>query len=503
MAEDDNVSGSSFSEASSIEGDSEDFSEVENIKKHLQPAIQKRVNAWPKKGINFQLKTVHPSVTVDDWLKANQEFTTTTKDYKKTVVTEVNKTVTTTTKRTKTTTKKSSFNSFVPRLIGIEEVKNHQLNEIEPAISAISNDSVVPHTNSKGKKNVPTKKKKVEDQRQPAHHPKEKGLPVKINLSRLADFPVTNRSSEENVETFTRPKRSTRKTSKLKEHKELEKPKQIKSKSDEKNSKSDAMSSDQANTRCLRSRFKENIVEQVQDEKSSNKQPKMKMTKIRKEPDNQMELYSENLPSTSVTPFVKKSESVHRSRSPLKEREVNRKENCHKLSNAKVVVKKMPPVVVPTRKNSRIQKSGFEQTSDSGARDTNSQFVSNYNSSCNLGAQTIYMNRSQRPSIMMKNVTRRQIVMHSPNSETFLGTKIDNTFMLVTKNDYKKHIAPKYIRKTDLSVMNNSIVPINRRIVYQPPAIDTTNDNTDYDSECEDVLLTSHINTGHIIQLKL
>lgn len=501
MAEDD-VSGSSFSEASSIEGDSEDSSEVENIKKHLQPAIQKRVNAWPKKGINFQLKTVHPSVTVDDWLKANQEFTTTTKDYKKTVVTEDKKTVTTTMKRTKTTTKKSSFNSFVPRLIGIEEVKNHQLNEIEPAISAISNDTVVPHTNSKGKKNVATKKKKVEDQRQPSKNLKERGLPVKIDLSRLADLSVTNKDAEEIVETFTRPKQSTRKPSKLKELKELENPKQIKSKSEKKISKSDAMSSDQANTRCLRSRLKENIVQQVQDEKSSNKQPKMKMTKIRNEPDNQMELYSENLPSTSVTPFEKKSKSVHRSRSPLKERKVNGQENCQKLLKVKVVLKKMPPVVVPTRKNARIQKSGFEQISESGARDNNSQFVSNYYSSCNLGAQTISLNRSRRPTIVM-NLTRRQIVMHSPNSETLLGTKIDNTFMLVTKNDYKKHIAPKFIRKTDLSVMNNSIVPINRRIVYQLPAIDTANDNTDNDSECEDILLTSHTNTGHIFQLKL
>lgn len=82
------------------------------MNQQLQPVITTRVNAWREKGINFQLKTVDRNVTVEEWLKANEEFTTTTQKYKKTVINEKDKTTIITTKRTRTITSRSSVNVF-------------------------------------------------------------------------------------------------------------------------------------------------------------------------------------------------------------------------------------------------------------------------------------------------------------------------------------------------------------------------------------------------------
>lgn len=526
IVEDDSASGSSFSEASSIEDS--DSSEVEKITACLQPAVQKRVDAWTKNGINLQLKTVDPSVTIDEWLKANQECTTTTKNYKKTVVNEDNKTITTTMKQTKTTTKKTSFNSFVPRLMGIQEARNHRINDsaIKPsticAMPSYNND--VPDTDSDGKKMVPEKRKKTKKSSKSSKDVmriKEGGLPVTIDISRLAAMPVTKNQAEGNIETFKKPKQPHKKQSEQPDHKEPEKQKRIKPKA-KKILKSDAMPLVKT-TRCLRSRLKENIVVSEKDETTVAKQPKATVKNSRSKKGNHMELrHSNDLPSTSVVPFEKKSESTQQSRPPLKERAVNQREDDPKFLNAIVAVKRLPPRRVTTRRQAQIQNILIEQNLDNGTTvthsqlvsdsvssgdfggpDTNSHVVSN-NNSCDFGVRTSTANRFRQSKLSMKNVRhKRQIVIHSPNSETILGTKVDSTHMLVTKNDYEKHIDPKHLRKTDLSFMNDSVVPINRRIVYRPPANDTINENTDYDSECEDVLVTSYMNSGQVFQLKV
>lgn len=80
------------------------------MEKQLQPFVEDRVNGWAEKGIKFQMSTVDRGVSVEEWLEANQEFTTTTKKYKKTVINEKNKTTTITTTKTKTTTTRASIN---------------------------------------------------------------------------------------------------------------------------------------------------------------------------------------------------------------------------------------------------------------------------------------------------------------------------------------------------------------------------------------------------------
>ncbi|XP_037028674.1 uncharacterized protein LOC119068917 [Bradysia coprophila] len=108
VSSENSVSGSSFVETSDCE--TEDNFDVEEMDKQLQPFIKDRVNGWAEKGINFQLKTVDRGVTVEEWLEANQEFTTTTKKRKTTVINENNKTTTITTMQTKTTTRTRTFN---------------------------------------------------------------------------------------------------------------------------------------------------------------------------------------------------------------------------------------------------------------------------------------------------------------------------------------------------------------------------------------------------------
>lgn len=83
---DDIDSDSSFSEMSSNE--TEDNFDMDEMNKQLPPIITDRVNAWPEKGIHFQIKTVDRCLSVEDWLMANQEFTTTTKKSKTTVIKE-------------------------------------------------------------------------------------------------------------------------------------------------------------------------------------------------------------------------------------------------------------------------------------------------------------------------------------------------------------------------------------------------------------------------------
>lgn len=491
---DENVSDDSFIGTSSIEGEEEDTSVINKITKQLEPVIKKRVKAWPKKGIDLQLHTVDPSVSVDEWMKANQEWTTTTEKYKKTVVNEDTKTTTTISKHIQTTTKKTSLNSFVPRMPRFVSLDALYESERRPAIHAIPNDSTVVHTKSKNEKDVPIKQAKTKVQKESLNDVKKmRKLPVKIYTSRLVDESVIKKQAVQKEESELPTKMQS---------KQREKKTQVKSnsKSEKKISKSDAIPSDIENKRCLRSsKNKESILKRIQNEKPVNKLSKMKTIKKN---DNQGNDLSNDLQLSALLPFEETventTEPVRRSRSPLKERKVNRTENDPKrCRNVKVVIEKMPKVVMITRKSASLQKNALEQTLSGRTNEmsASSRSVSNYyqdNGSRYSASQcTSSMNRSRRPQ-------EKQIVIYSPNSTSPLGTKIDDKLMLVTKRDYEKYFDPKCIRT--MNALNDSVVPINRRIIYKPPIMDTINESSDWDSDCDDDLLTTYCKTGHIVQ---
>lgn len=84
-----------------------------------------------------------------------------------------------------------------------------------------------------------------------------------------------------------------------------------------------------------------------------------------------------------------------------------------------------------------------------------------------------------------------------------LGTKVDDTFMRVTRHDFVKRIDPKDLRIRDTRFLKEMVVPINRRIVYEPPIDDILEENSAYDSEGDDELLTTYTRTGHFLILNL
>ncbi|KAJ6638388.1 hypothetical protein Bhyg_11123 [Pseudolycoriella hygida] len=102
-----NDSASEYSDYSSSA--SEESFDIEKIHQELQPFITNRINAWVHNGTNLKLKTVHPSVTVEEWLKANEEISSTTKKSTKTVIDKEKRRITVMTTETKTTTSRRSY----------------------------------------------------------------------------------------------------------------------------------------------------------------------------------------------------------------------------------------------------------------------------------------------------------------------------------------------------------------------------------------------------------
>lgn len=67
-------------------------SDVETLGQHLLSSVIKDdTNAWLQNKVRLQLKTVDPSVKVEEWSKRNPKFSTTTKKDKKPVVESIKK----------------------------------------------------------------------------------------------------------------------------------------------------------------------------------------------------------------------------------------------------------------------------------------------------------------------------------------------------------------------------------------------------------------------------
>ncbi|KAG4071388.1 hypothetical protein HA402_004092 [Bradysia odoriphaga] len=534
--DDDNAAGSSFSETSSIEGDdvNDGDTAMDDIAEKLEPVIQERVNAWPEKGINLQLKRVDPSVSVEEWLK-NQESTTTTEKYKKVVVNEEKKTTTTTMKHTKTTTKRATFRSFqFPRLMGMNHVHHQQ---ILPDIDECPHD--ITATREKSKDEHISKR----NDQQPTSKVKVNKMPVTIQLSKLPNVDVsklTKPKQPNSEQTVKHPGDSsvigkskqpiTKRRYPHLDYKEEPKAKQNSSKSKKKISPPVmlppvVMQPVSENKLCLRSTLKKDAVLPVRDERNFDKPTKtLKTSAVRDDK-------TVDKPSRAVTTKAKKSgkqskrkskkqddlmdseplaivshekttDSAHRSRSPLKE--TNRRDMV-RLLNVRVNLKKLP--LRPKVTIRRMRKVATEPIAEVTANDTtaNWPFPSLDDQAVEipdiLPQPSVSVRGRGRPrKTLMKNPPQPTIVIHSPNSDTILGTKINETMMLVTQSDYQNSIDVKYARNT--SVFERSIIPINRRIVYHPPIHDATAD-TDNDSECDDVLLTSYVNTGRFEQVKV
>lgn len=338
---DSSSSGSSFSEMKSNE--TEDSFDIEKMGQLVRPVIADRVNAWPVKGIDFQLKTVDPSVTVEEWLQANQEFTTTTtKEYTKTVINENRKSITIT-KKTRTTTTSIRSMSVYRNEAGNEN-QGEAIFDNKPAVAEIVSTKDQTNPISSKKFHMPNK-------------PREPSAVSKIVNVQRRDNKVT---------------------------------------------------------------------------------------------------------------------------SPVK-------------------VKRLSPQKKPMMRNCKKT----ERTSKK--MDSNAQMVANGFNNEDDNRRSVHK-KSDRPSSHSRRRdtpfnARKQIVIYSPGAGKTFGTKIDDEFISVTKNDFEQRIDPKYLQCQDLSSMKAITVRANQSIVYEPPSYGTTETNSNDDSETDDDLLTSYTRTGHFIRL--
>lgn len=349
-------SDSSFSETSSYET-TEDTFDIEKMDQQLQPVIASRVNAWHEKGINFQLKTVDPSVTVEQWLKANQEFTTTTKKYEKTVISENNKTTIITTKETKTTTSRRSFSMLPMFRYETSKQAKLQVDEVESTTDQ-NNQSPLLYGDSHGSKNFDLPSK-----------------PLKQSTVKL----IENVKRQDKVASPVKVKRL----------------------------------------------------------------------------------------------------------SPQKKAMRNRK-------------KLVPAESTPTKTDSHSEMvaNGFDHDKVFDNNNNNDTTVQE-KSDKPLNKKSGHI-RKHKPL----SKARAQIVIYSPGAGGKFGTKIDDKFMSVTKKDFEKRLDPKYRSYQDLNLMKKIVVPVNQKIVYEPPSCDTLMEkHSNDDSETDDELLTRYTRTGHIIRL--
>lgn len=377
----------SFSETSSIE--SECSFDMEKMKLQLQPVINERVNAWPEKGIYLHLKTVDPSVTVEEWLQANQEHTTTKKQTRKTIISEDNKktTIRTTEKTTTTTTTRKSFQ-----------------------LIRSFND---------GKKEV---------------------------------MEITNGDNEDNAERGTM---SARDKNTIKKHKrKQEKPKDQTESTSKKYTPSTA-------TAVGTKRF------------ALTKPPKGNIV-------------SSNvvIPSNNVEP----PEKIQKFSS-----------DASSISN--VVIPPPPTNVEPSE--ILTDNASIDSQNDGDVFD---EIFDTSESLQHRSSKEIHQLEKRTMKILptknsIMKISKR-IVIHSPNAGSLLGTKINSTSMRMTRKDYEKRIDPQCLRIRDETLKNESIVPINQKIVYDPPICDTIpKQSPGEDSESDDELLTSYTRTGHFLRL--
>lgn len=182
-----------------------------------------------------------------------------------------------------------------------------------------------------------------------------------------------------------------------------------------------------------------------------------------------------------------------------KNQEQDQQQEEHQAS----VTLKTPELPMTNTQNQSNTFANVLQESASNEMEPNSKNVKN---NFRTIQEILYGNVTEESSfnnltIINKTMVKETIVIHSPDSEEILGTKIDAQFMLVTKHDLEKRIDPKYHETTDTSFINESInrgliIPINQEIVYQPPIIE---DDNEYHSECDDELLTSYTSKGHFL----
>lgn len=343
-------SDSTFSEASSNET-TEDTFDIEKMDQELQPIIASRVNAWHEKNIHFQLKTVDPSLTVEQWLAANQEFTTTTKKYQKTVISENNKTTIITTKKTRTTT---SRRCMLPMFR--YETSNQAELQVDEIESTIDQNNPLLYGDSHGSK--------------------------KFDLS--------------------------------------------------------------------------------------------------------------SMPRSSVK-LIKNVKRQDKVASPIKVKRLSPQKKAMGNRKKLVLAESTPPKM---DSHSEIVANGFDH--DEVFDNTNNN-------------DTTVQEKSDKPLNKKSGNIRRhnplskaraQIVIYSPGSGGKFGTKIDDKFMSVTKKDFEKRLDPKYRPYQDLSLMKKIVVPVNQKIVYEPPSSDTIMEkHSNDDSETDDELLTCYTRTGHILRL--
>lgn len=456
----------------------------------------------------------------------------------------------------KTTTKKTSFQSFIPRVVQSEESKSNHQKAIEDTVT--SNNTKLKRSDDCTEKETKLKQQKRE--RKPKNR-KDSEVTASSKLPDSVLYPL-NKAKQKNankgnvideeheadiVETYAEPIRKHKEQSNVKVHNKQEKFKRGELISEKKTldhgGDYPVVSTNDSTKRFLRPRNRDNIVTVNKTQKKLDNQKPMKLkpekvskstrcaSEIRKNPSSlkesipsqidrpsrkkenivkvnktQEKLYS-NSKSMKLKPEASHStrsaatemcaKPVHRSRSPLKEKSPSRIERLSeralrddKVKNVTVHLKRIP-ARGNTRRNAQI-KNAVEPVCTSN--ETNSLLVCNNN-------ETVGMNNAEaKKRIKYKKPTTRKIVIHSPGSTTILGTKIDDTFMLVTKRDYAKHINPRDLGNTNKSILNNSIIPINRRIIYEPPT-NIIEDNSG--SDCEDVLLTSYTNTGHILHINV
>lgn len=419
---------------------------------------------------------------------------------------ENNKTVITTTKQKKTTTKKTSFHSFMPRFLQSADGSDHKKAIEDKVTSNETTKRTVNHTDKEKKLKEQKKKKKFNETDTTATSPVVNSGHYSLrNKNRNG---VKAKHTSDIVQQPAEPKQEHKKQSSLKVNKKPKKLKPGDSNSEKKPSDRDypILPIDNSTKRFLRSRNKENKVNQTQEsEGATRKQSTTHKTQKKPEKSKPVKL-TEKISSSTVPASQNRTRSNDPSRSPLKEKVMNilprqtekaseRILKDNKIKNLTVTLGKLPTTRVNTRQSAR------RNNALSTSNEMNSQLVCNNDETIgtnNTEVMNSLLNPLRRNNLMKKS--KRQIVIHSPSSDTILGTKIDDTFMLVTKNDYQKRIHSKYLRNTDRSIMNNSIIPINRRIVFKPPMA-IMEDNSG--SEAEDELMTAYTNTGHIFQTEV
>lgn len=370
---DDSDADSSCSEMSDNETEDNDV-DIEEMGKELRPYVDCRINAWPEKGIHFQLKTVHPSVTVAEWLAANQESTTTTRKSTKTVINELNKTTTITTTRTKTTTSRTSFATIHRGTVAGESTE-------EERSTGISDKDSIDQANEalRSKKfNAP------------------KNSPKPSRLSKTAT--VQNINLQRRVPSPSKIQRLSPPTMKLR----------------------------------------------------NGKKPA----------------------AVHAKPIASTKTHSRREVTPNNDSVKNVKASCDEVTDVDQVGNSHSTLEVQDHRShepNAISKATDEAVIDPRAPWRQSQ----------------------------------AIVIYSPSAGKKFGTKLSDQLLSVTNNDLKKLIDPKYHRCTsNLSSIEKCVVPVNQRIVFEPPMeFMSRNDTNDDDSEIDDDLLTSYKTSARVYRL--